>query len=188
MKINNLVRFVSLPTLAVCFLLAQAGLAPARAANENRGQLSSSDYKFAVDAFHANASEVELAQLAAQKATDPAVRQFAQRMIQDHTKANDQLKQILTQKGVTVPTPTSSSEQRELDRLQKLSGVDFDKAYMAHMVKDHKKDVKEFQKAANTATDTDIKAFAANTLPILQDHLKMAQDLDTTVKAEKRAS
>ncbi|MDB6020156.1 MAG: outer membrane protein, partial [Pedosphaera sp.] len=174
--------------LAVCCLFAQVGLTPARAANENRGQLSSADYKFAVAATRANESEIALAQLASQKATDPAVRQFAQRMIQDHTKANQQLGQILTQKGVTVPTETSSSEQREMDRLEKLTGVDFDKAYMDHMVRDHKKDVKEFQKAADKSTDTDLKAFAANTLPTLQDHLKMAEDLDATVKAEKRQS
>ena len=184
MKIINLVRYISVPTLAVCSLMAFSSMA-ADSATENRGQLSNSDYKFAVDATRGGMSEVNLAQLAIQKATDSGVRQFAQRMLADHTKANQQLAQILSQKGVTIPTETSSSEQRELDRLQKLSGPDFDKAYMEHMLRDHKKDVKEFEKASESAKDTDIKAFAANTLPVLQEHLKMAEDLDKTVRGEK---
>lgn len=191
MKINSLrlFRSFSLHTLAIGCLLALTSVSSARAADtENRGQLSSGDYKFAVEASRGGMAEVSLGQLAAQKSTDPAVQQFAQRMVQDHTKANQQLAQILAQKGVTIPTETSSSEQREMDRLQKLSGTDFDKAYMKHMLKDHKTDVKEFQNAAQDTKDTDLKAFAANTLPVLQDHLKMAEDLDATVKSEKSSS
>ena len=191
MKINSLklIRSFSIHTLAVGCLLALAGVSSARAADtENRGQLSSGDYKFAVEATRGGMAEVSLGQLAAQKSTDPAVQQFAQRMVTDHTKANQQLAQILAQKGVTIPTPTASSEQREMDRLQKLSGVDFDKAYMDHMLKDHKKDVREFQRTAQSGQDADLKAFAANTLPVLQDHLKMAQDLDAIVKTEKTQS
>ncbi len=191
MKTNSLklIRSFSIRALAAGCLLALASVSGVRAADtENRGQLSNSDYKFAVEATRGGTAEVSLGQLAAQKATDPAVRQFAQRMVQDHTKANQQLAQILTQKGVAIPTATSSSEQRELDRLQKLSGADFDKAYMDHMLKDHKKDVREFQRTAQSGQDTDLKAFAANTLPVLQDHLKMAQDLDATVRNEKSQS
>ena len=187
MKTHYLVRILGVPALALCSLLAVGNLTSANAAEENRGQLSNSDYKFAIAATRANNSEVELGQLAAQKATDPAVRQFAERMVRDHSQASQQLNQILSQKGVTVPTETSSSEQREVDRLQKLSGADFDKAYIDHMIRDHKKDVKEFEHASQKAEDNDIKTFAANTLPVLQDHLKMAQDLQSTVKAEKRS-
>lgn len=188
MKKINLIRYISVPALAVCSLLSFSAVAADQSATENRGQLSNSDYKFAVEATHGGMSEVNLAQIAIQKATDPGVRQFAQRMLADHTKANQQLSQILSQKGVTIPTETSSAEQREADRLQKLSGMDFDRAYMDHMLRDHKKDVKEFQKASESAKDTDIKAFAANTLPTLQDHLRMAEDLDKTIRAEKKQS
>jgi putative membrane protein len=188
MKTNNLVRFLVVPTIALCTILGPLSTARAADSDANRGQLSNGDYKFAIAATRANTSEVDLGQLAAQKATDPAVRQFAQRMVQDHQKANQQLSQILTQKGVTVPTETSSSEQREVDRLQKLEGAAFDKAYIDHMIRDHKKDVKEFEKASQNAQDPDLKSFAANTLPVLQDHLRMAQDLESTVKAEKRSS
>jgi putative membrane protein len=188
MKTNSLkiASFLSLNAAVVAFcLVAQMGFSTARAADENRGQLTSSDYKFAVDAYRANTEEITLAQLAAQKASDPAVQQFAQRMIQDHTKANQQLTQIISQKGATLPTTTTTSQERETDRLAKLSGADFDKAYMDHMVKDHKKDVKEFQKAADNAKDPDIKAFAANTLPTLQEHLQMAENTDAAVKGTK---
>lgn len=186
MKTHNLVRFLAVPALALCTLLAVGHRA--NAAEDNRGQLSNSDFKFAVAATRANNAEVEIGQLAAQKATDPAVRQFAERMVRDHTKANQELSQILSQKGVTVPTETSNSEQREVDRLQKYTGAEFDKAYIDHMIREHKKDVKEFEHASQKAEDTDLKAFAANTLPVLQDHLKMAEDLKGNVKAEKRAS
>lgn len=178
---------LAVPALALCSLLAVGNYTTAKAANTdaNRGQLSHSDYKFAEAATKANAAEIELGQLASQKAEDPAVKQYAQRIVQDHTRASQQLQQILSQKGVTIPTETASSENREMDKLQKLSGADFDKAYIDHMVRDHKKDVKEFERQSQKAEDADIKSFAANTLPVLQDHLKMAQDLEGTVKAEK---
>ena len=85
-----------------------------------------------------------------------------------------------------MPTTTTSSQERESDHLAKLSGPEFDKAYMEHMVKDHKKDVKEFQKAANDAQDPDVKAFAANTLPTLQEHLQMAKDTEAAVKGSNQ--
>lgn len=154
----------------------------AAAADENRGQLDSKDYKFATEAVRANTEEITLGQLAAQKASSTAVQQFAQRMVQDHTKANQQLTQIVSQKGATLPATTTTGEERESDRLAKLSGADFDKAYMSRMVKDHKKDVKEFQKAANDAQDPDIKNFAATTLPTLQEHLQMAENTEASVK------
>lgn len=186
-SLKTIISFLSLnAAVAALCVFAQMGVSTARAAEESHGQLNSSDYKFAVDAYRANTEEINLAQLAAQKASDPAVQQFAQRMIQDHTKANQQLSQIVSQKGATMPTTPTSGQERETDRLAKLSGADFDKAYMDYMVKEHKKDVKEFQKEADKAKDPDIKAFAANTVPILQEHLQMAENTDAAVKGTKR--
>lgn len=181
-KTSSLIRFLSLnmAVAAVCVFSQMS----ASAAEENRGQLDAKDYKFAVNAAKANSDEITLAQLAQQKASSTAVQQFAQRMVQDHTKANQQLTQIISQKGATLPATPTTSEERESDRLGKLSGPDFDKAYMAHAVREHKKDVKEFQKAANDATDPDLKAFAANTLPTLQEHLQMAENTEAAVKGE----
>jgi putative membrane protein len=120
-------------------------------------------------------AEVELGQLAADKAANPDVKEFAQRMVKDHSQANDQLKQIAMQKGVTLPTSPSKKNQATKDRLSKLSGDAFDKAYMADMVKDHKKDVAAFQRESSSGQDPDVKQFASQTLPTLQDHLKQAE-------------
>jgi putative membrane protein len=182
----KIIRYLPLGAAVMALsLFTQMGVSTVRAADENRGQLASSDYKFAVEATRANTEEITLGQLASQKASNPSVQKFAQRMVQDHTKANQQLAQIISQKAATLPTTTTSSEERETDRLNKLSGVDFDKAYIERMVKDHKKDVKEFQKAADGAKDPDIKAFAQNTLPTLQEHLQMAENAEAEVKGTK---
>jgi putative membrane protein len=148
-------------------------------------KLSASDKKFVMDAAVGGMEEVTLGQLAAQKATDPDVKNFGQKMVDDHSKANDQLKQVASQKGITVPSSLPASKQKDVDKLSKLSGAAFDKAYVSMMVQDHKKDVAEFQKESKNGKDTDIKGFAANTLPTLQDHLKMIQDISAKMHPAK---
>jgi len=154
-------------------------------AGEQRGQLSRSDYKFLRDAIEGGQTEVRLGELAKQKATDPSVKSFGDRMVTDHSKANDELKSIASSKGATIPATLSHGERSSLDSLQKATGKDFDKEYVSTMVKDHKKDVKDFEDAADNLKDPDLKAFAAKTLPTLQEHLRMAQDLENTIKNEK---
>lgn len=119
--------------------------------------------------------EVQLGQLAEQKATSQGVKDFAQQMVKDHSKANDELKSIAAKENVDLPSAVSAKQQREIDRLSKLSGQQFDKAYMQHMLKDHRKDINEFQKEANKGKDPDVKSFASSTLPTLQQHLQHAQ-------------
>ena len=130
-------------------------------------------------------AEVELGNLAQQKASSDDVKKFAERMVQDHSKANDQLKQTASAKGVELPTALDKKHKSDMDKLQKLSGADFDRAYMKHMVSDHKKDVSEFQKEAKSGKDSELKSFASSTLPTLQDHLKLAQTTNDAVKNEK---
>ena len=117
-----------------------------------------------------------------EKAANDQVKQFAARMVTDHTKANDELKQIASTKGVQLPSALDKKHQSDMDRLQKMSGADFDKAYMSHMVDDHKQDVAEFKKEANGGKDGDVKGFAAKTLPTLEEHLKLAQTTNDAVK------
>jgi putative membrane protein len=107
-------------------------------------------------------------------------------MVADHSKANDELKEIATRKGATLPTQLSYSERSTLEDLQKATGTEFDRIYAKAMVKDHKTDVKEFQKAANDLNDPDLKAFAQKTSPILQEHLQMAEQMEGSVKSETR--
>jgi putative membrane protein len=98
-------------------------------------------------------------------------------MVDDHSKANDELKSLAQQKGVTLPTEMGSEGQALKARLEKLSGDQLDKAYMQNMVKDHTKDVSEFKQASTTAHDSDLKTWAGKTLPTLQDHLKQAKQI-----------
>lgn len=151
--------------------------------SSSSGKLSAADKNFVMKAAEGGLAEVQLGQLATQNAQSDEVKQFGQRMVDDHTKANDQLKQVAEQKGVTLPTDLSAKDKAEKGRLSKLKGEQFDRAYMQHMVMDHKKDVAEFKKESTSAKDSDVKNFASQTLPTLQDHLKQAQQVE---KAEMR--
>jgi putative membrane protein len=150
----------------------------------NPSTVSSSDKKFMEKAAKDGMAEVKLGQLAAQKASAPEVKQFGQRMVDDHSKANDQLKQIASNKGVTLPTELDKSAQKEHDKLSKLSGAEFDREYMNHMVSDHKKAISEFKNEANKAKDADLKQFASSTLPILEEHLNLANTAEQVAKNE----
>jgi len=126
-------------------------------------------------------AEVDLGQLAASKASDADVKQFGQRMVDDHGKANDELKSWASSKSVMLPTELDSKHKADHARLEKLSGAAFDKAYMAAMVADHNEDVAAFQRAAKSAKDSELKAWVAKTLPTLQDHQKSAKEISGKV-------
>jgi len=155
----------------------KASKSSSMSSSSSSSKLGASDKKFVMDAATGGMEEVQLGQLAAQKASDTDVKNFGQRMVDDHTKANDQLKQVASQKGITVPSSLPASKQKDVDKLSKLNGAAFDKAYVSMMVKDHQKDVAEFKKESNSGKDSDVKSFASTTLPTLQDHLKMIQDI-----------
>jgi putative membrane protein len=184
MKIHKHTMIAAVTSLTL--LLAPAGARAAdEQAGEQKGQLSERDYKFLKEAVRGNQTEIQLGELARQKGNSQSVKNFGERMVTDHSKALDELKAIASQKGATLPATLSHGERSSLDKLQKATGKDFDKDYASDMVKDHKKDVKEFQDAAEDLKDPDVKAFASKTLPTLQEHLRMAQEMESTVKAEK---
>ena len=140
------------------------GTAPA--ANLARG-----DRKFLEEAAQGGMAEVEMGRLATQRAGDASVREFGARMVSDHSAANAELKAIAAKKGMQLPSEVNSSQKSEIDKLSKMSGDEFDKEYMSAMVKDHEEDGKDFETQAKDGNDADIKAFAAKTLPKLQEHL-----------------
>jgi putative membrane protein len=154
------------------------------AAQQSSTSVSAADRKFVSEVAADNLTEVQLGQLAAQKATDDAVKRFAQRMVTDHGAANDELKKIADQKGMTLPTALDKRHQAKMDRLSKLSGADFDRAYMRDLVKDHVKDVKELQRRRDKTKDPDINAWVSKTLPAVRDHLKQAEEIAPTVGAQ----
>jgi putative membrane protein len=135
------------------------------------------EQRFMKEAAQGGMAEVELGKLALQNASSDEVKKFGQRMVDDHSKANDKLKELASAKGVTLPQAPNARQKATKDQLSKLSGEQFDKAYMRDMLKDHKQDIAAFQSESNTGHDADVKNFAAQTLPTLRDHLKDAQDI-----------
>lgn len=139
--------------------------------------MSSDDHKFVMEAAMGGLMEVELGRVAAQQGASDAVKQFGQRMVDDHSKANTELTTLATSKGMTLPTELDEKHKAEVTKLSAMSGAEFDRAYGKLMLSDHTKDVKEFEKQSTRGSDPDVKAFAAKTLPTLQEHLQMAKAL-----------
>jgi putative membrane protein len=185
--INKVIRGTTLPIVLAAFSsLGMVTAVTAQSSNESMasgnsasstGKLAPADKQFIKKAAQGGLAEVQLGQLATEKADSPDVKQFGQKMVDDHSKANDQLKQVASNKGVTVPDKLSAKDAATKARLEKLSGKAFDRAYMRDMVMDHTKDVSEFRTEAKTAKDPDVKSFASQTLPTLQDHLKQAKSI-----------
>ena len=146
-------------------------------------KLSHSDKKFIEEASEGGMAEVAMGQLGQEKAQSPEVKQFAQKIVTDHQQANQQLMQIAQQKGVELEKEVSKKDQRAMEHLRGLSGAEFDKKYVEHMVKDHQKDIKAFEKEANKGEDSDVKSFAQQTLPTLREHLQTAESLAQTTGA-----
>ena len=147
--------------------------------------LSSADTTFAMKAAQGGVAEVQLGQLAAQRASNPAVKAFGQQMVDDHSKANDKLKSIAASESVTLPSSLNGKDQAIYTKLQGLSGAEFDREYVKCMLKDHEEDIKEFQKEANKGKDPRMKEFAQQTLPTLQDHLSKVQSIHSSVAGSK---
>lgn len=164
---------------------AGAGQASDSSAGKGAGR---ADRAFVEKAAAGGLMEVQLGKMAQEKASDQQVKDFGKRMEDDHSKANDQLKSVAQSVGVTPPTSLPAKEQAQVDKLSKLSGADFDKQYMTMMVSDHKKDVAEFQKASKGAKDEGVKSFASSTLPTLQEHLKLAEEIHGKVGGKAAAA
>jgi putative membrane protein len=161
-------------------------------ANANSGNSSSTssgpnaantnpDMDFINNAAKGNRAEVQLGKMVAAKTKDPSVKQFAEMMVKDHTDALNKLQQLAQSKNITLPDGIPDDAQDLQAKISKDTGKQLDKDYMNGMVQDHQKDVQEFQQAANTLQDPDIKNWAATTLPTLQKHLDKAQQIDSKV-------
>ena len=153
--------------------------------NGKTDTLSSADKTFVKKAAIGNLAEVKMGKLAVAKAARDDVKKFGQRMIDDHTKAYDALKELATRKGFTAPTDVDEPHQKMLDQMDKLSGSAFDDHYVKMMVEDHDEDVAEFKKESTKADDAEVKAFASKTTPTLESHQKAIKAIDAKMKAEK---
>lgn len=148
----------------------------------NDNASSNKDEDFIKDAVSGGLMEVELGRYAQQNAQNPRVRNFGAMMVRDHSKANDELKALLTQKNITVPATMDDKHHDKMTDIQKKTGADFDKDYMSEMVDDHDKDVDRFKKFAENGTDPELKSFAAKTLPILLMHQDSAKKIKDYLK------
>lgn len=184
---NNRKFLVSGLTLALMLISLVAASTARQNSNANMSGRNSNasgmagrsmDTRFMMMAAQAGMAEVELGRLALQRASSDAVKQYAQHMIDDHTKANDELMQLASTKGITLPTAPDAKHQALMTKMQQLTGTNFDREYIKNAgVKDHTKVLKEFQKEASGGRDADAKAYAAKYVPAIQDHLHMAQGM-----------
>jgi len=134
-----------------------------------------------MDVANDSMAEVELGKLASQKASNEQLKQFAQKMADDHGKANDELKKIASDKNITLPNEPDAKHKAKIDKLSKLTGEAFDRAYTQEMVAGHRKAVSAFRSESKGGKDPEVKEFASKTLPTIEDHLKQIEDLNKTV-------
>jgi len=140
--------------------------------------IAEDDLGFMRQAAHNGHAEVESSKLAQQKASSAQVKEFAKRMIDDHTKTNAELEKLATAKGVQLPKEPDAAQKSKMQALSALSGAEFDRQYVDQMgVTAHEQTIALFQRGASNARDPDLKAFASKTLPALQHHLEMARAL-----------
>jgi putative membrane protein len=183
--------------------MAAAKDAPAANANANNASTNSNanantngagakvaraDRSFMTKVAGGGMFEVEAAKMAEQKATDPAIKEHAAKLVKDHTQANSELMQLASSKGVTLPAKLPRDKQGELDKLSKLSGAAFDRDFMRRVgIADHQADIKEFEKGSRSAKDPELKSWIDKTLPGLRDHLAQAQKIPATATGSAKA-
>ncbi len=149
--------------------------------------LSSMDKKFMMEAAMGGKAEVAMAKLALEKSSSDSVKQYAQKMIDDHTKAGEELMQVASMKGITLPMEPDAKHMALLAKMQGLSGAEFDSMYVKMAgVKDHEKMEKLFMSESAKGKDADAKGFAAKTLPTVQGHLRMAREMTTSMMSGKK--
>jgi putative membrane protein len=154
-------------------------------AEETKAMGGGSDKQFADKAATGGLAEVKLSKLAMEKGQSMQVKQFARKMVEDHNKANTELKQIAEKKGMTLPTQLDDKHQKAYERLTRLEGPDFDREYMKAMTDDHDDTVKLFKDQMENGKDPDLKSFAMKTLPTLEKHDDLAHTDQDTLKKTK---
>ncbi|MGV3572148.1 MAG: DUF4142 domain-containing protein [Ramlibacter sp.] len=167
---------------------AQPGTGTRNMPTSKDDKVARGDRKFIEAAASSGMFEVQVSQLAASKATDAQVKSYASMLVDHHTAANNELVKIANARGVELPAAPKRSLRKDIEKLGKKSGAEFDRDYVREVgIKAHEKDIKLFQKASKDAKDPELKAFAAKTLPVLQDHLAQAQKLPQAGKSSAAA-
>jgi putative membrane protein len=146
-------------------------------------QSQPADRQFAAAAASGGQEEVKLGQLAQENGQSQTVKDFGERMVRDHSKADQDLNNAAQKDDIRLPQKLTPNEQANYDRLAKLRGAQFDKAYARLMVQDHKQDIADFEKEASQGQSNSVKGFAQQTLPTLKAHLRAAEQMEKSVSA-----
>lgn len=168
-------RMSSLFGVLVVVLIALCAITQARA--QSNTSASMSDKHFVSEALKGGMAEVQMGQLAEEKAESNDVKNFGRKMVEDHNKLGDQMKQVASQIGVTAPTSPTMLDQVEIKKLSGLSGNDFDQEYIKVMVKDHEQDLKDFKKEADSGNSPSVKDAASQGADVISEHLSMIQQI-----------
>jgi putative membrane protein len=137
--------------------------------------VGSDEQDFAKDAAAGGMMEVQLGNIAQKNSSTKAIQDFGKMMVDDHSKINDNLKDLASKKNVALPSTVTEKQQKDIDKLSKETGTEFDKDYVSMMVNDHKDDIAAFKKAGDKMKDADFKDFVIKNLPTLQKHLDAIQ-------------
>jgi len=167
---------------------AQQGEGTRNTETKKDDKIASGDRKFIEKAAGGGMFEVQAGQLAATRAQSPDVKSYAGMLVDQHTKANDELTQLANAKGVELPAAPPRDMRREIEKMGKKNGAEFDKEFIKTAVKDHKKDIKEFEKASKDVKDPELKAWVGKTLPVLKEHLAQAEKLQAGKGSSDAAS
>ncbi|MBV8031928.1 MAG: DUF4142 domain-containing protein [Betaproteobacteria bacterium] len=180
--------FALSPALAQSDKSSSSSSSDGTASAKSGKKLDRADQKILRDMAESDMAEVETGKLAASKAQSDDVKKFAQQMQDDHGKNLDEVKSLADSKGAKLPSSPSMKHKAAAKKLESASGADFDKTYMAEMVKDHQEDLKKLKDASRKAKDADVKAAADKTASTVQGHLKMAQDIASGLGASQGSS
>lgn len=173
---------MNIKTLAFSVGIAAALCATAAVAADKNAGATAAEKTFIMKAANGGMMEVELGKVAAEKGGSDEVKDFGNRMVKDHSKANDNLKEVASKLNVEVPAKLDSTHQAKVDKMSGMTGAAFDKAYVPAMVKDHEKDIAEFEKAEKQVTNEDLKEFIKDTVPVMKEHLEMIKKFDQAKK------
>ena len=170
---NKSVTLLSSAALALCGVLLSAP----RGMAAEKDTLNASDVRFIKRAAADDMAEVKLAELAVKKAAAPNVKAYAEMIVTDHTQVKEEMSKLAAAKGVQISNVIDPKQAATFQKLEQASGAEFDKLFLAEMVKDHKMCVSNFEEASTGARDVDIQAFAGENLPMLRTHLQKAREL-----------
>jgi putative membrane protein len=176
---RSVIAFIASTAFSASITFAQDPAVKTPPAAGAKGQTSAQS--FLSEAAQDGMAEVELGRLAASNASSAEVKAFGQQMVTDHGKANDEVKALAAKKSITLPKEVGAKHKAEHDKLAQLSGEAFDRAYVQAMVADHEKAVSTFKEQSTMNPDAEVKAWAAKTLPTLEEHLTKVRNLAGTV-------